>query len=249
MNFSPVIALCIMMAGLLPACRSAYIPQSPRPQSYRITDSIEKDAGMDSLVAPYRREFVFRMSEVIGETGNSLEHGRPESVLGNFLVDGMLEMAVKNFGKRVDVAVLNHGGIRVSQLPAGKVTIGKLYEIMPFDNILVLQEVPGEILRQFLDLVAEKGGWPLANVRMKIKERKAVDIMVGGKPLDITATYIMALGDYTANGGDNADMLRPLLQHSKGYLVRDAFIDYIRKLTLAGEKITGKPDQRIRHAE
>ena len=43
---------------------------------------------------------------------------------------------------------MNHGGIR-SYIPKGNITTGKIFELMPFDNLIVLQEVKGSVLQQF----------------------------------------------------------------------------------------------------
>ena len=49
-----------------------------------------------------------------------------------------------------DLVILNRGGIR-STLPKGDVTIGKIYEIYPFDNELVIAELKGYELKNILD--------------------------------------------------------------------------------------------------
>lgn len=232
----------VLFIGLLSGCHVRWIPQSTAEYSYRVSDSLRADPAMDSLISPYREKFTRQMNLVIGEAARTLNHTRPVSELGNFLVDAMLAMARHSYGKPVDAAVLNHGGIRITQLPAGPVTTGKVFEAMPFDNLLVLQRIRGDVLQSFLDFIAEKGGWPLAGIEMDIRGGRAVNVRVGGAPLDPSATYILANSDYVANGGDNADMLRSVPRESNGYLVRDAFIDYIKKLTASGKKIKGRND-------
>lgn len=67
--------------------------------------------------------------------------------------------------------------------------------------------------------------------------------------LDPETEYIIANSDFIANGGDNADMLRPVPQISNGYLMRDAIIDYILLLEKQGKKITAQKENRVSHAE
>jgi 2',3'-cyclic-nucleotide 2'-phosphodiesterase (5'-nucleotidase family) len=129
------------------------------------------------------------------------------------------------------------------------ITRGKIYELMPFDNTLILQKIRGEILQQVLDLMAERGGWPLAGITMQIKNKKAVNIMIGGKPMDKGKVYTIAHSDFIANGGDNADMLKPIPQQNIGYLMRDALIDYVTKLRKEGKNITATEENRVTNAQ
>jgi 2',3'-cyclic-nucleotide 2'-phosphodiesterase (5'-nucleotidase family) len=52
--------------------------------------------------------------------------------------------------------------------------------------------------------------------------------LINGEPLDVNKEYKIAVGDYTANGGDDAAMLKGLPQINNGYLLRDALIDYVK---------------------
>jgi len=189
------------------------------------------------------------MNDVVGFAEKTLEKKQPEGTLGNFMVDAFFEMAKEKYDVPVDAAFLNHGGIRLTQLPAGIVTRGKIFELMPFDNLLILQKLKGDVLQQLLDLIASKGGWPVAGITMQIKDKKAVNVMIGGRPLDLDATYTTANSDFMANGGDNADMLRPIPQITNGYLMRDAIFDYIIMLKSQGKNISANEEKRITHAQ
>lgn len=189
------------------------------------------------------------MNDVVGYADKTLDKKPLESDLGNFLADALLYMAREKYNTQVDGAMINYGGMRLTQLPAGNVTRGKIFELMPFDNILILQKLKGDVLQQLLDLAAGKGGWPLAGITMQVKDRKAVNILVGGKPLDQDAVYTIANSDFIANGGDNADMLRQVPQISNGYLMRDAFFDYIKKQKALGKNINGSIENRVTNAQ
>jgi 2',3'-cyclic-nucleotide 2'-phosphodiesterase (5'-nucleotidase family) len=144
---------------------------------------------------------------------------------------------------------MNYGGIRLNQLPAGPVTRGKIFELMPFDNLLVLQKMNGSVLQQLLDLAASKGGWPVAGITMQVKDKKAVNVLIGGKPLDPAQTYTVANSDFLGNGGDNAEMFRAIPQQNIGYLMRDAIFDYITKLKSSGQNIKASGELRVTNAE
>jgi 2',3'-cyclic-nucleotide 2'-phosphodiesterase (5'-nucleotidase family) len=134
-------------------------------------------------------------------------------------------------------------------LAAGNVTTGKIFELMPFDNLLILQKVKGTVLQQICDLMAAKGGWPVAGMTMQLKDKKAVNIIIGGKPINPEQEYTIANSDFIANGGDNADMLRPVPQITNGYLMRDAILDYIKLQKENGKNITANIENRVTNAE
>jgi len=157
----------------------------------------------------------------------------------------MLLQARKKFAKSVDAAFMNYGGIRLNQIPPGPLTVGKLYELSPFDNFIVLLNIRGDVLRQFLDHIAAKGGWPVAGLRMSITGKKAQGVMIGGKPLTDDAQYTIAVLDYTANGGDDCFMLTNLPQQNGGWLLRDQLQEYFMQLQKEGKSITASIEGRI----
>lgn len=189
------------------------------------------------------------MNDVVGIAEISLDKKTPECTLGNFMVDAFYIMANERYNTKVDAAFLNFGGIRLTQLPKGNITTGKIFELMPFDNLLILQKMKGAVLQQLLDLTAGKGGWPVAGITMQIKDKKAVNVTVGGRPLDPEATYTVVNSDFIANGGDNADMLRSIPQIANGYLMRDAIFDYIKKLKGSGRDVNAKIENRVTNAQ
>jgi 2',3'-cyclic-nucleotide 2'-phosphodiesterase (5'-nucleotidase family) len=107
----------------------------------------------------------------------------------------------------------------------------------------------GSMLQQFFDHIANRGGWPIANATMQIKDKKAVNVLIGGKPLDPSAMYTTLNSDFVANGGDNADMLRSIPQQNIGYLMRDALFDYIARLKSQGKNITANEENRVTNAQ
>ncbi len=227
------------------SCSPYYRATNAATKDYRITSGLVQDSNLLRLIKPYSDSVNNSMSTVVGVASMELEKKLPESTLGNFFADAELFMAKEKFGIPVDAALINYGGLRLSQLPAGPVTRGKIFEIMPFDNVLVVQQLKGTVLQQLLDIVAAKGGWPVSGISMKIYNNKAVDIYINGKPLNKSQTYTVAYSDFIANGGDDAFMLKNIPQKNIGYLLRDAFIDYITLLTKNDKTISATIEYRI----
>jgi 2',3'-cyclic-nucleotide 2'-phosphodiesterase (5'-nucleotidase family) len=213
----------------------------------QINNSLKQDSSLIKMLMPYKDSISKTMNKVIGFATNTLNRKQPEGPLGNFFVDVMKLMAERKFERKIDAVIMNSGGIR-SYIAKGNVTVGKLYELMPFDNLLVLQEVKGSTLKQFFDHAAAKGGWPVAGITMIINNNKADSILIGGKVLDETATYVIAQSDYVANGGDDSEMLRGIPIINKGYFLRDALIEYIQELTKQGKPVSATIENRVRNA-
>ncbi|MDB5251922.1 MAG: hypothetical protein JWP27_1091 [Flaviaesturariibacter sp.] len=236
----------LFAAGLfLSSCRSAQVPTGAAYHDYRVTDSVGRDTVLSALLAPYRDSVNRSMNDIVGYLDAPLEKKSPQGSLGDFMADALFYMAKEKFGLQPDVAVVNSGGIRLTQVPAGAITRGRIFELMPFDNLVVVQRVKGDVLEQFLNLAASGGGWPLAGVKMGIRDKKAVDIMIGGQPLDRQKTYLLVNSDYVASGGDNAAMLKAIPQQNIGYLMRDALLDYIRAQQAAGHHISIPTETRV----
>ncbi|HYC41065.1 MAG TPA: 5'-nucleotidase C-terminal domain-containing protein [Chitinophagaceae bacterium] len=238
-----------LVLGIFFSCSTVYQARSLEYSLYQVNSSRGTDSSLWRMLEPYGDSIRASMSQVVGIAEKNLDKGQPESELGNFVVDAFLTMARKQYATQVDIAIMNHGGIRLTQLAAGPVTRGKIFELMPFDNLLILQKLSGSVLQQFLDLAAGRGGWPVAGMTMQIMDGKAVNVRVGGRPLDPSATYTVANSDFIANGGDNADMLRGIPQISNGYLMRDALFDYIAWLKSQGKNISAAIGNRVTNAQ
>lgn len=214
---------------------------------YLIDGGTKKDTVMQTFLSIYRDSISKSMNVVIGFSVNGLSKHQPESGLGNFMCDGIRTMGEKVFATHIDAAFVNYGGIR-SYLPKGNITIGNVFELMPFDNLFVLQKVRGDSLQSFLNHIANKNGWPVSGVTMGINNKKAENVLIGGKQIVADSSYTVANSDYVINGGDNTDMLKVFPKISKGYLIRDALLDYVKQLTDQGKSIDAKIEKRVVYA-
>jgi len=209
--------------------------------------SLEEDSGIDDMIKPYREAMDGEMGDVIGTCARTLDKGRPESTLGNWVADLLLERTSAKYGETVDFAIQNQGGLRINSLGAGDVTVGKLYELMPFDNMIVVLHMRGDSLMRMFDHMAQSRGWPISRqVKYVISDRKATNVHIGGSPIDAERIYKFALPDYIANGGDGCTFLFNAVKRvDLDYLVRDAIIDHVQLLTNEGRKIESLEDGRV----
>ena len=238
---APIIFLLVIV---LAACSTTYNPQSVEYSGYRVRQSIA-DSSIIKLLSPYGSSLNATMNEVIANVAVPLERKQPEGTLGNVMADVLLAIARNKYAQHVDASVVNYGGIRLPVIEPGPITRGKLFELSPFDNTVVILTIKGDVLKQFLDHISIRGGWPLSGIRMKIVDKAATDITVGGKPLDLNAQYSLAVTDYVANGGDQAAMLKDLPRKDRGIVFRDELIAYFMQLQKEGKNISSSVEGRI----
>lgn len=241
--------LSFLLLLAMASCNTLYQPTQLEYKHYEIAASQPKDSAMLRLLAPYTDSINKSMNEVVAYAEESLEKAQPSGTLGHFMADVMLYAGKQKFTVPVDAAFVNFGGLRIPQMPKGPVTRSTIFELMPFENLVVVQAIKGAVLQQFLDHIAVAGGWPVAGITFTIKNKKAVDVVINGRPIDMTKTYHIVNSDYVANGGDNAVMLKDIPQLNVGYLMRNAVFDYINALKAEGKNITAYNQNRITHVE
>ncbi|MBL0342072.1 MAG: 5'-nucleotidase C-terminal domain-containing protein [Bacteroidetes bacterium] len=243
--------LFILAIELLISCK---LPYSYQPQPYQFykpgEDQVSiEDTTLIPYIYPYKVHLDSVMSEVLAYSAEPLEKGQPESKLGNFVADlcfqsinaGLLQSA----GNISDFCVLNNGGLR-SSLPSGNIILKNVYELMPFENELVVLEMSGSTVAKLLQFIANKGGVPVSNIKMKISDKKAVDVFINGIAFDSNSKYRVVTSDYLAAGGDGMNMFEESLRIEKtGLKVRDAVIKYLKLKNSAGEIIKVETDGRI----
>ncbi len=243
----------LLFAAVLSVLISCHTTYQPAKVTYLSKDVARSSGRVDStmlaLLQPYKDSLDTKMSKVVVMLGNDLEKKQPQGTLGDMIADAMRMQAEKVYGKKVDLALMNSGGIRLPSVKAGIFTLGKLYEVHPFDNRLLMMSLKGEVLQQLLDLTASRGGWPVSGLSMVIRDKKATDVMIQGAPLEKDRSYTVALSDYVAGGGDDANMLKGLPLEDKNYLLRNAIGDYLGQIHQAGQSYFSTNDQRVIYAQ
>lgn len=201
-------------------------------ETERVTVSDETQSSVDdqisAIIYPYKQQLDAKMDKVIGQLTEELKKKKPEGSLNNWMTDIIHDRAVTYYGKPVDFSLQNYGGIRVPSMAKGPVLVRHIYELMPFDNEIVILELNHDQLMNMINHIAEDRGWPVSKeLRMVIEDGKPKEVSIGGNPIDPNRTYTMALPDYVANGGGGCDFLKEIPQWKTGKYVREAIIDYL----------------------
>lgn len=238
-----VVVFCVAVVAMIISKKQQIQPEIVDIQLIEVDGSL-KNGAMDSLIAPYKAEKEVSMNVVIGEVEETMEVGLPESKLSNLIADVLLTEGRKYIAD-VDIAVTNIGGIRRT-LFAGPLTIGDVFEILPFDNSLLVLEYKGVEILALADAVALKGGEAIAGMTLTIRDGKAEDVKVGGEVVDTARVYKVVSTDYLSWGNDQLEPLANYLKSTPlNMMMRDAMFDYVTCATIKGEKIVTKLDNRI----
>lgn len=226
-------------------CGSHYALVRSRRGEYHIDSTLKADSGVIKAYLPYKQKMEAQMSAVLGQSAKNMEPNYDrESLLGNFYADATDAEAKKLV--TFDFAIpTTKGGLRYA-IPKGNITLSTIFELMPFENELLLIKLKGTDVEELLNFIAESNGQPVSGIRLKIKDKKPVEVVINGQPFDRNKTYLVLTSDYLANGGDNTKgFASPIERKPVGLRVREALINYVKQQTAAGKQINTELDGRI----
>lgn len=194
-----------------------------------ITDQLKENEAMNAAIQPYKHELEGNMNTVISHTNVELTKAGDNSNLGNLLADytfeGADEWAKKNNRPAVDAAVINIGGIRTI-IPKGDIQTKQIYEVMPFENEIVIVKMSGKDMEGLFDyyLKTQKNN-PVSHLIIETENGKLSQKLINGKAIDYNKTYYIATSDYLALGGDNMLFFGKGELISTGIKMRDLFLE------------------------
>ncbi|MBX5484237.1 MAG: bifunctional metallophosphatase/5'-nucleotidase [Myxococcaceae bacterium] len=159
-----------------------------------------------------------------------------ESALGDFLADSLRAL------DGADIALLNPGGLR-ADLPAGELSYGEVYEVIPFDNTVATLTVTGEELNRLMHAAygGKKGVFQVSGLKVTLAKCPGQGRLKGfalpdGRPIQPEKRYRVVVPDFLARGGDG---LGPVVQSlpdgridlgmSRELNFRDALVAYWQK--------------------
>jgi len=161
-----------------------------------------------------------------------------ETNLGNLICDAIIER-VESDG--VEIAFQNGGGIRASINP-GDVSIGDIISVLPFGNMIVDCDVTGQVIWDALENGVSKvedvsgrflqvGGLRFTFDSSQLAGSRIVSVDIGNiydvfTPIDLGATYRIAINNFIFGGGDAFDFTSATNVTDTGLLLSDTLIDY-----------------------
>ncbi|WP_341365399.1 5'-nucleotidase C-terminal domain-containing protein [Yoonia sp. BS5-3] len=180
--------------------------------------SVAEDEAAVARVAELAGPIEEMKTRVVADAAEAIEGDRSvcramECPMGNLVADAMLDR-VKDQG--VQIAIQNGGGLRAS-IDGGEITMGEVLTVLPFQNTLSTFEVTGEAIVAALEngvseIEEGAGRFPqVAGMSFTVDAAaepgsRVSEVMVGGAPIDLAATYGVVSNNYVRNGGDGYGM-------------------------------------------
>lgn len=215
---------------------SLYACQQPKQVIGATTEAIPVDASADAIedtvylaqLAPVKADLEREMNVQIGYAPEDLWVDAPECPMLNWASDALWEAAKKLYPGKVDIAIVNMGGMRCAW-PKGPITRGNVFELMPFDNQLVVLTLKGEDVLALCESFARYGGQGVAGMRVTVIDNKLANVTVGGKPVDPKGFYTVATSDYLSGGADHMDALTRYTEYwNSERLIRELYLEAVQ---------------------
>lgn len=245
------ILVWLFSAFLIFSCknRDVFVPVEIKGQQLSISDSIPANDSIRDFIQPYKEYIDGEMNAVLAYTPSNLltSDGELNTALGNMMADAVMELANPVFksrtGNSIDLVLLNKGGIR-SSIKRGDLTTRTAYQVMPFENVVVVAALKGEQIQELVRYLIDSGSaHPLAGLELVINDNNAIQkMLIQGKPLQEEKTYYVATHDYLFQGGDNMTFFSKATEVTNlDYKIRNLLIDYFK----AQDTIAPVKDQRF----
>lgn len=202
-------------------------------------DAIQ-DTAYSSYLIPKQEEMQCQMNQALGYAPQPLKVYPPECPMLNWASDALLVKARQLYPGRVDMAVVNIGGMRC-EWPAGNITRRHVFELMPFDNELVVLTLTGEDILELCQVFAEDNGQGVAGLRMSAEDKQLIEAQINGKNIEPEAYYTVATSDYLSGGTDH---MIPLTHHvdiwRSDRLIRDLYIEAVQEQGTVTATVDGR---------
>ena len=207
---------------------------------YDRADTLKDDANMLTIYERYNNELDPVLGKVLGKTTVDLDHDRyaGPSLLGEWACEIMKDKA------GVQIAMTNGGGLRIP-VPAGEITAGILYEVMPFDNTLYTMKLSGADIKANIEhgIMNDEIGWiQIAGVRVTYNSKAEAGnritsmVLEDGTVVEMDNYYTVVTNDFMFTGGDKYNF-----KNSKDGLdtfipIRDALMESVEKAGVISPK-------------
>ncbi len=235
MNFKQLL-LCFGVIVFI-ACKTPSTYSKIEGKQIEINDSLPSDQTIENFIKPYRENVDKNLDGVLSYAVDtySKSDGYLNTAIGNFMADAMYVQSNPIFKKRsshdIDFVLLNHGGIRAI-ISKGSITTRTAFEVMPFENSLVVTKLKGEQIKELLDYLAEaKRAHPISKLKIVLDADGQLNkTTINDQPIDFNKTYYVLTNDYLLNGGDRMDFFKKKdTVYDLDYKIRNALIDYLTK--------------------
>jgi|694.fasta_scaffold12660_4 2',3'-cyclic-nucleotide 2'-phosphodiesterase (5'-nucleotidase family) len=230
------------------ACTKTYLKQKEDFTHSSLKENSENQ-NAKVTIAEYKVKVNAETEKIIATSTDALLKDGEESTLGNFVCDALNNSAKQEFKNvAIDLVIINRGGLRVN-LPKGDIKVINIFELMPFENELVLVKISGEKLLEGIQTIIEKKH-SFLGMRVLVENNKLQEATISSEKIEKTKSYTVLTSDYLANGGDNFIFLKdPIVMQKSNLKIRDGIINYCVFLTENKKQIIPYKDGRFQFSK
>ncbi|MEX2457019.1 MAG: 5'-nucleotidase [Balneolaceae bacterium] len=190
--------------------------------------TLTEDTKIAELLDQHREGYRAEMGSVLTMIEEPLTFEKPESSLGNIVADALRYRASREALQLVHIGIIGDGSFRLN-LNQGPLTMGDVYEFMPYENHLVMLKLTGDQVLELADQIAEQGGSPISGMRFQLENNRARGVIVNSQVVSSNQEYWVATSNYVADGGDNFPVLWEAQERIDFDLsIKELYVDHFR---------------------
>ena len=198
-----------------------------------VDSNIAENEEMGRFIQPFSDSLNRSLSAVLARIDTPFYNTFYTGNLGRLVADYMLltasEYSLKNLGIPCHFAVANNGGLRAGLFP-GAVTMRHVFEVMPFDNELVILQLSGGAMDSLFRYIVQMTGTPVSGLILEYEpgEKPAKNVVVTAKINSklISKPADLVENEYSQSEGFGKGQVGITLK-SNGYLSFDSRRDYL----------------------
>ena len=230
-----VILILFITIFSIQSCENNYFLQGNRIE---VNNNVKSDREIEKFITPYKNKVDSKMDSILAysPTNYDKKNGLLNTAIGNMMADVALKLSNPVYKARknrdIDFVLLNHGGIRAS-ISKGDITTRTAYNVMPFENSIVVCELDGETVEELINyLKLSKKAHPISGINIVLDNSyNLIEAKINDKEISKNKIYSVATTDYLLNGGDKMDFFKKSKENTiLDYKLRNILIDYFKQI-------------------
>ena len=230
-----VILILFITIFSIQSCENNYVLQGNRIE---VNNNVKSDREIEEFITPYKNKVDSKMDSILAysPTNYDKKNGLLNTAIGNMMADVALKLSNPVYKARknrdIDFVLLNHGGIRAS-ISKGDITTRTAYNVMPFENSMVVCELDGETVEELINyLKLSKKAHPVSGINIVLDNSyNLIEAKINDKEISKNKIYSVATTDYLLNGGDKMDFFKKSKENTiLDYKLRNILIDYFKQI-------------------
>jgi 5'-nucleotidase / UDP-sugar diphosphatase len=203
----------------------------------------KEDGSVNARLLMYSEPLKAMMKQPLARISADLKRGNNTGP-GPIVADSML---AKTRSAGVQIAIQNCGGIR-KDIAAGELTVAEAYELLPFNNTLIILELKGadlvEALEEAVDFQMAAGNRApylyVAGMAFRVDESaqkgsRIRDVVIRASnndyiPIETSKAYRIVTSSYLAGGGDGIHIFEKAAsyRYDTGFIDAEVFMEYLK---------------------